>query len=176
MIEAYVEDIAVSGDDSQFLVLLRTKPTGGAREIEDDADGEAADDDLDDMPTAMKTSPGGDGDILPIVIDAVQAISIAAGRSGDAVERPLTHDLLVSTIEMLGGSVERIEITDMVDGTYYAMLVLERSGIRLEIDARPSDALALAVRVGAPIFVAEHVLEQNALAEDFSNDSGGFEA
>lgn len=142
MVEAHVEDIAVSGDDSQFLVLLKTEG----------------------------------GDILPIVIDAMQAISIAAGRSEDRIERPMTHDLMVSMLEMLDAEVVRVEITDMVESTYYAMLVLERSGVKLEIDARPSDALALAVRVGAQVFVAEHVLEQNALNEDYPGDSGGFEA
>ena len=58
----------------------------------------------------------------------------------------------------------------------YAMVVLERSGVHLEVDARPSDALALAVRVGAPIFVAEHVLEHNALSDDLSGGTEGFEA
>ena len=142
MVQAQLEDIAVSGDGNQFIALLRS----------------------------------GDGEVLPIVIDAMQAISIAAGRSGDSVSRPLTHDLMLSMLEMLDARVARIEITDLVDGTYYAMLVLERAEIRMEIDARPSDALALAVRTDAPIFVAEHVLEQNALSDDTPGGVGGFEA
>ncbi len=143
MIEAELEDIAVSGDENQFLVLLRRK----------------------------------DGtDILPIQIDAMQAISIATGRGSERLERPLTHDLVISILEMLGATVARVEITDLVEGTYYAMLILERSGVRLEVDARPSDALALAVRVKAPVFVAEHVLEQNALHDDDYEAGGGAEA
>jgi hypothetical protein len=143
MVEAELEDIAVSGDENQFLVLLRRKDAG---------------------------------DILPIHIDAMQAISIAAGRSAERLERPLTHDLMISVLEMLGATVARVEVTDLVDGTYYAMLILERSGVRFEVDARPSDALALAVRVQAPLFVAEHVFEQNALRDDDYEGGGGAEA
>jgi uncharacterized protein len=141
MVEVTLEDIAVSGDENQFLVLLK--------------------------------APG--GELLPIVIDAMQAISIAAGRAAEAPARPLTHDLVLSMLELLDASIDRVEITDMIDGTYYAMLVLERSGVHLDVDARPSDALALAVRTKARIFVAEHVLEQNGLSDDVG-PSGGFEA
>jgi len=141
MVEVTLEDIAVSGDERQFLVLLK--------------------------------APG--GELLPILIDAMQAIAIAHGRSGEKPERPLTHDLMLSMLELMGASIARIEITDMVGSTYYAMLVLERSGVHLDVDARPSDALALAVRTGAPIFVAPHVLAQNALSDDVG-PSGGFEA
>ncbi len=142
MVEVFVEDIAISGDDSQFLVLLRS-----------DQD-----------------------DILPMVIDGVQAYAISMGRSGEKASRPLSHDLMLSMMEMLGAKIARIEITDLIEGIYFAMVVLERSGIHLEVDARPSDALALAVRVDAPVFVAEHVLEQNALTDDLSSGSEGFEA
>jgi bifunctional DNase/RNase len=142
MVEVHVDDIAISGEDNQFLVLLKSEQD----------------------------------DILPIVIDAVQAFSISMGRSGERHSRPLTHDLILSMLEMFDAEVSRIEITDLIQGTYYAMLVLERSGVHLEVDARPSDALALAVRVEAPIFVAEHVLEQNALTDDLSGGTEGFEA
>ena len=142
MIEVSLEDIAVSGDENQFLVLLK----------------------------------GPEGDLLPIVIDAMQALAIAAGRAGEGPGRPLTHDLILSMLERLGAKVSRVEITDVAEGTYFAMLVLERGGVHLDVDARPSDALALAVRTGAPIFVAPHVLEQNALSDDLGSQGGGFEA
>ncbi|CAN5810920.1 bifunctional nuclease family protein [soil metagenome] len=141
MVEVTLEDIAVSGDENQFLVLLK--------------------------------APG--GELLPIVIDAMQAISIAAGRSAERPERPLTHDLMLSMLQLLDATVARVEITDMIGGTYYAMLVLERSGVHLDVDARPSDALALAVRTEAKIFIADHVLEQNAFSDDVG-PPGGFEA
>lgn len=115
-------------------------------------------------------------DVLPIVIDALQAMSIAAGRSEETlVGRPLTHDLMLSALRMFDANVARVEITDLVEGTYYSMLILERQGVNFEVDARPSDSLALAVRAKVPIFVAEHVIEQNALTDDYSG-GGGFEA
>ena len=115
-----------------------------------------------------------DDDVLPIVVDALQAMSIAAGRSEESVGRPLTHDLMLSALKMFDANVSRVEITDLVEGTYYAMLILERQGVHFEVDARPSDALALAVRAKVPILIAEHVIEQNALTDDYSG--GGFEA
>ena len=116
----------------------------------------------------------GAGAILPIVIDAFQAISISTGRSGEDPGRPLPHDLMLSMLELFGAKLSRIEITDLIEGVYFAMLVLERQGVQFEIDARPSDALALAVRVQAPIFIAEHVIEENALTDDYGG--GGFQA
>ena len=135
-----LEGIAVSGDENQFLALLRAP----------------------------------NGELLPIHIDAMQAISIAAGRSKEQMERPLTHDLFVSVLEMLDAPLTRVEITDLVEGTFYANLVLDRSGVSVEVDARPSDAMAIAVRTGAPIYVAADVLQSSAL-RDFEG-TGGAEA
>jgi uncharacterized protein len=118
-------------------------------------------------------APG--GDLLPIVIDPMQAVSIAAARSPERGGRPLTHDLMLSMLELLGAKVMRVEITDLSEGTYYANLHLERQGMPYEVDARPSDALALAVRAECPIFVAEHVLEASGLSDDVGV-GGGVEA
>jgi uncharacterized protein len=107
--------------------------------------------------------------VLPIVIDALQAVSIAAGRQEERPERPLTHDLMLSMLSMLDAKVTKVEVTDLVDGTYYAMVVLERHGMRFDVDARPSDALALAVRTKCPIFVAEHVLEASGLSTTWAD-------
>ena len=114
-----------------------------------------------------------DNRFLPIWIGAVEATAIAYEQQGVKPARPLTHDLFVSVLELMGVEVARVEVTDLVEGTYYSMLVLERAGVRFDVDARPSDALALAVRVKAPVFVAEHVLEQSALRDEFG---GGAEA
>ena len=86
----------------------------------------------------------------------------------------MTHDLILSMIELFGAKIDRIEITDIVEGVYFAMLVIERQGVNFEIDARPSDALAVAVRSQAPILIAEHVVEQNALVDDYGGNA--FEA
>jgi len=115
------------------------------------------------------------GELLPIVIDALQAVSIAAGRQEERPERPLTHDLLLSMLGILDARVTRVEVTDLIDGTFFAMVVMERQGMRFDVDARPSDALALAVRTRCPIFVAEHVLEASGLSDDVGG-SGGVEA
>ncbi len=140
MVKVELEDIAVSGDENQFLALLRAP----------------------------------NGELLPIHIDAMQAISIAAGKSREQMERPLTHDLFVSLLEMLDVPLKRVEITDLVDGTFYANLVLERAGVTIEVDARPSDAMAIAVRTNSPIYVAASVMDSTAL-RDFEG-SGGAEA
>ena len=107
------------------------------------------------------------GEIVPISIDPVQAQSILIGHSKEKFERPLTHDLLLSVLEILGVDIKRIEITNLDDGVYFSKLVLESRGLEYEIDARPSDAMAVAVRTDAPLFIDEKVVEDNALTDDF---------
>ena len=85
---------------------------------------------------------------------------------GLAAERPLTHDLFAAALDRLGVRVERVVISELADETYHARIHLERDGVQVEVDARPSDALALAVRAEVPIFAAEEVLAQAALAAD----------
>ena len=97
---------------------------------------------------------------LPIWIGSWEAQSIAMKLQGVEAERPLTHDLLASMLSELGVSVLRILVSDLADETYRARIVLLQGGSDLEIDARPSDAIALAVRVGAPIFATEAVLDR----------------
>jgi uncharacterized protein len=103
---------------------------------------------------------------LPIWIGPWEASSIAMRLQGLTPERPLTHDLFASTLEALDATVARVVITDMVDETYHARLFVEREGKLGEIDSRPSDALALAVRVGAPIFAVPSVLDVGGLGAD----------
>ena len=96
-------------------------------------------------------------------IGLFEALAISRHIHEETPPRPLTHDLLLAVIEGLGGALLRIAVTDLVEdedgtGTYYGLLVVERDGEEIEIDCRPSDAIALAVRVGCPIFVAEHIL------------------
>lgn len=115
-------------------------------------------------------------DILPIFIGPLEARAIAVGRAGESLPRPMTHDLMLSTLEILGASVKRIEVTDLLDATFYAKLIIESRGLEYELDARPSDALALAVRLDMPIFIAEKVIELAALSDDFTGGTGGVEA
>ena len=97
---------------------------------------------------------------LPIWIGSWEAQSIAMKLQGVEAERPLTHDLLVSILTDLGVSVRHIVVSDLADETYRARIVLVWGGDDYEIDARPSDAIALAVRVSAPIFATEAVLDR----------------
>jgi bifunctional DNase/RNase len=89
-------------------------------------------------------------------------------------ERPLTHDLFATTLEELGARIDRVVISDLADETFHARIMLERDGRIVEIDARPSDALALAVRSSVRIFAADTVLDQAALGGDGAIvDDGG---
>jgi bifunctional DNase/RNase len=103
---------------------------------------------------------------LPIWIGAWEASAIAMRLEGLQAERPLTHDLFAAALERLGVRVERVVISELADETYHARIHLERDGFQVEVDARPSDALALAVRAEVQIFADEEVLAQAALASD----------
>jgi bifunctional DNase/RNase len=96
---------------------------------------------------------------LPIIIGTFEAQAIALEIEGIKPPRPLTHDLLKQIIDSLGGSVSEVIISELRENTFYAKIVLEVSGLSNEIDARPSDAIALSVRTQSPIYVAESVLE-----------------
>ncbi len=99
---------------------------------------------------------------LPIWIGPFEADAITIELQGVEVPRPLTHDLLANIIERLGGRVTHVVVNDLRNDTFYATIYLDVNGEEVEIDSRPSDAIALAVRVNVPIYVAEHVMEQAA--------------
>ncbi len=105
------------------------------------------------------------GKLLPIWIGALEGQNIAIALAGEKPPRPLTPDLLLSVLEVLGGKLERVEITELKDNTFYARLIVNARGMEYEIDARPSDAIALALRAGAPILVDEGLLEEHAVEE-----------
>ena len=97
---------------------------------------------------------------FPIVIAIVEAMAIDRFVKGESTQRPLTHELLASAVGALGATIARTEIVKLVDKTFYANLVLERDGKEIELDARPSDAIAIAICHAARIFVHEDVLEE----------------
>lgn len=115
---------------------------------------------------------------LPIWIGPWEASAIAMKLQGLTPERPLTHDLFATTLDELGVRVDRVIISDLADETFHARLILEGSGKVVEVDARPSDALALAVRIGVRIFAADSVLDQAGLGADtgLEDDEDGGEA
>lgn len=97
---------------------------------------------------------------FPIVIGSAEAYAIDRRLKGIPAPRPLTHDLLANVIEEMGGRIERIEIHNLEDAIFFARIVIAHDGRVIEIDSRPSDAIALGVATMVPIFVAEHVLDQ----------------
>ncbi len=97
---------------------------------------------------------------LPIWIGPYEAEAITVALQEMEVARPLTHDLLRNALQALGAEVERIDIVDLRDDVFYARIVLNAGSRKVEIDSRPSDALALAVRVHVPIFVDERVMRE----------------
>jgi bifunctional DNase/RNase len=103
---------------------------------------------------------------LPIWIGPWEASAIAMKLQGLTADRPLTHDLFATALESLGVRVDRVVISTLAEETYHARLHLERDGATFEVDSRPSDALALAVRTGGRIFASEAVLEAAALGGD----------
>ncbi len=102
---------------------------------------------------------------LPIWIGQWEASAIAMKLQGLTPERPLTHDLFASALEAVGASVDRVVIVEMNEETYHARLILAMGERRIEVDARPSDSLALAVRTGARIFATVDLMDQAGLGE-----------
>jgi uncharacterized protein len=109
---------------------------------------------------------------LPIWIGPWEASAIAMRLQGLTPERPLTHDLFVAVLDELDVRVDRVVIATLADETYHARLVLVGADTRREVDARPSDAIAIAVRLGAPIYAAADVLEQAALGAEAAEEEG----
>jgi bifunctional DNase/RNase len=107
---------------------------------------------------------------LPIWIGPWEASAIAARLQSVAPQRPLTHDLLAAVVEGLGAKLARVVISRLADETFFATLELERDGRTIELDARPSDSLALAVRAEAKIFVAEDVMDRAGVEPDMQVD------
>jgi bifunctional DNase/RNase len=111
---------------------------------------------------------------FPIVIGLPEAWAIERRLKGIEIPRPQTHDLLASTIKHLGGRLKRIVIHDLNDRTFYAKLVIDQEGREVEVDSRPSDAIALGVSENVEILVAEHVLSQ--IQADGSAEEGEADA
>ena len=101
---------------------------------------------------------------VPIFIAPLEAQSILIGLGSVKMPRPLTHDLFITVLESLESSVNRVEITSLREGTYYAKLILEAAGSEIAVDARPSDCLALAVRVKCPIYIDEAVVDEAGIS------------
>src|SRR3989449_8090435 len=114
----------------------------------------------------LKTADG--NKFLPIWIGHPEAAAILMKLQGASTPRPMTHDLVSDIISQLDAQVVRITVTELKENTFYASITVQQNGSEIEIDSRPSDAIALAVRADAPIFAAEEVIEESAI--EFEGD------
>jgi bifunctional DNase/RNase len=110
--------------------------------------------------SAVLIKPIGAEVAVPIFIGPLEAQAILIGLANHKMPRPLTHDLLLSTLQELDIKISRIEITELKEGTFYARLILNRDGSDVIMDSRPSDCVALAVRAKCPIFIDEGVVDE----------------
>jgi uncharacterized protein len=109
----------------------------------------------------LKTTDG--NKFLPIWIGHPEAAAILMKLQGATTPRPMTHDLVTDMLTQLDAQVVRITVTELRDSTFYAQITVQQDGSEIEIDSRPSDAIALAIRAEAPIFVADRVIEESAI-------------
>jgi len=109
----------------------------------------------------LKTAEG--NKFLPIWIGHPEAAAILMKLQSQAAPRPMTHDLLSDMLEQLGAQVVRITVTELRENTFYAQITVAQDGTEIEVDSRPSDAIALAIRAEAPIFAADSVIEESAI-------------
>lgn len=127
-------------------------------------------DPITNMPIIILRDPASSA-VLPIWVGIFEANAIALQIEKIVTPRPMTHDLLKSTISGLEATVEKIVITDLKENTFYALIFINHGGRSLPIDSRPSDAIALALRTGSPIFVNTEVIEK-AKNTDLTKDAG----
>ena len=119
----------------------------------------------------LKTADG--NKFLPIWIGHPEAAAILMKLQSQAPPRPMTHDLLSDMLEQLEAQIVRITVTELRENTFYAQITVQQDGREIEVDSRPSDAIALAIRAEAPIFAAERVIEESAIefeGEDVDQD------
>jgi bifunctional DNase/RNase len=114
-------------------------------------------------PVLLLQETEGEGRTLPIFIGTPEAAAIAYALQGVEMPRPMTHDLIHDLLTALGVSVERIVITELRSSTYFAELQLRRGGARSVVSSRPSDAVAVAVRTGSPIYVADDLMDAEGI-------------
>jgi bifunctional DNase/RNase len=115
-------------------------------------------------PIVLLREANGAHRVLPIFIGPVEATAIAFALQGVQTQRPMTHDLIKELLLSLGVEVERVVITELRDRTFYAEIEMKRGGSDCKVSSRPSDAIAIAARLGTPIFASEAVLDEAAVA------------
>ncbi len=106
------------------------------------------------------------GDLVPIYIGHLEALSINQAFNDQMAPRPLTHDLLINILQRTDISVESVVIDEMIDGIFYASITIQKNGVNMEFDARPSDCIAIALRANAPIRMNQEILEREVIGPE----------
>lgn len=131
-------------------------------------------DPITNMPIVVLKDPAGDA-VLPIWVGAYEAQAIALEIEKVATPRPMTHDLIKNVLTGLDSKVHKVVVTELRDDTFFAVIWIEREGRFISIDSRPSDALAIAMRLDCPIFVEDEVLKSSKLAATVSDKASNEE-
>ena len=117
-----------------------------------------------DKGNAVLVKPIGAERAVPIFIGQLEAQSILIGLGNVPMPRPLSHDLFITMMEKLNATIERVDITELRDGTFYARIVLKQGLKKIVIDSRPSDALGITARIHSPLYIAESIVEEAGIA------------
>ena len=121
--------------------------------------------------SAVLIRPVGSEVAVPIMIGQPEAQSIMIGLANHNMPRPLTHDLLISVLKNISAPISRVEITELKEGTFFGRLILNKGDEEVSIDSRPSDCIAIAVRVKCPIYIDEMVVDEAGIAVNIINES-----
>ncbi len=122
-----------------------------------------------DIPVLILRAEGEDR-VIPVQLAPPELESFAAELQGIRPERPMTHDLVTDIVHRMGASVSRVAITEIRDDAYHALVTLTTASGEVAVDARPSDAIALALRANAPIFASDEVLDEGSVIVEFDDD------
>lgn len=117
-----------------------------------------------DKGNAVLVKPIGSERAVPIFIGQLEAQSILIGLGNVPMPRPLTHDLFITMMEKLNATIDRVDITELKDGTFYARIVMKQGLKKIVIDSRPSDALGITARIHCPLYIAESIVEEAGIA------------
>ena len=117
-----------------------------------------------DKGNAVLVKPIGSERAVPIFIGQLEAQSILIGLGNVPMPRPLSHDLFITMMEKLNATIDRVDITELKDGTFYARIVLKQGLKKIVIDSRPSDALGITARIHCPLYIAESIVEEAGIA------------
>lgn len=123
-----------------------------------------------DKGNAVLVKPVGSERAVPIFIGQLEAQSILIGLGNVPMPRPLSHDLFVTVLERLNATIDRVDITELREGTFYARIVLKQGLKKIVIDSRPSDALGITARIHCPLYIAESIVEEAGIAINLITD------